>query len=573
MRMKKDLWRKRGAEARSARSSDAREATTRGARRGSVSVARRPRSSTRRPSVARSSRCSISRTARPRCSPKAAPRSPTKSSPTCARSPKNSGESRDRSEERERTRSPRSSIASRTASRRSPKRPVRTRSSGTKKGRSAPTRASHHREGWAVFRTPQPVDHQHLVHLRRPEPKLPEVADGPTRHAPRARRLRLTDKRMSRLEVANEVDYCILCHDREKDSCRRGLIEAAPKRENPAEAAPGLRSAVDRRHGDHARVARPAASTSSIRTTPRDEPRLGRRRRSSRTRSASRSTAARSKRRSARCTRCVARGASIAALALVTIDNPMCPGTGHRICNDCMKALHLPEAGAGQHPADRDRRRSPTCCACPGASRSTTCSRAGTRSTCAARTRSRTTARTCSSSASGPAGYTLAHHLLNEGFGVVGDRRPQDRAASRRSSSATTTRSPSRSSATRISTQELDERIAPRVRRRQRVRHHRSLGQELPRSHRAQPLARARTSGCTAASASAARSTVARRVEARLRSRRDRGRRGQAHAHRRAERPRARHPSGVGLPDGAAADRRLQALVAREPPGAPARRS
>src|SRR6202008_2978160 len=26
------------------------------------------------------------------------------------------------------------------------------------------------------------------------------------------------------------------------------------------------------------------------------------------------------------------------ALACVTIDNPMCAGTGHRICNDCMKA-------------------------------------------------------------------------------------------------------------------------------------------------------------------------------------------------------------------------------------------
>ena len=29
----------------------------------------------------------------------------------------------------------------------------------------------------------------------------------------------------------------------------------------------------------------------------------------------------------------------------------------------------------------------------------------------------------------GPAGFTLAHHLMNEGFGVVGDRRPEDRAA------------------------------------------------------------------------------------------------------------------------------------------------
>ena len=31
-------------------------------------------------------------------------------------------------------------------------------------------------------------------------------------------------------------------------------------------------------------------------------------------------------------------GDAVGALALVAIDNPMCPGTGHRICNDCMKA-------------------------------------------------------------------------------------------------------------------------------------------------------------------------------------------------------------------------------------------
>ena len=31
-------------------------------------------------------------------------------------------------------------------------------------------------------------------------------------------------------------------------------------------------------------------------------------------------------------------GDALGALALVTLDNPMCPGTGHRICNDCMKS-------------------------------------------------------------------------------------------------------------------------------------------------------------------------------------------------------------------------------------------
>jgi len=31
-------------------------------------------------------------------------------------------------------------------------------------------------------------------------------------------------------------------------------------------------------------------------------------------------------------------GHAVGALAIVTIDNPMAAATGHRICNDCMKA-------------------------------------------------------------------------------------------------------------------------------------------------------------------------------------------------------------------------------------------
>ncbi|MFX6823304.1 hypothetical protein ABTH33_20355, partial [Acinetobacter baumannii] len=31
-------------------------------------------------------------------------------------------------------------------------------------------------------------------------------------------------------------------------------------------------------------------------------------------------------------------GAAIGALAVITLDNPMAAATGHRICNDCMKA-------------------------------------------------------------------------------------------------------------------------------------------------------------------------------------------------------------------------------------------
>ncbi len=31
-------------------------------------------------------------------------------------------------------------------------------------------------------------------------------------------------------------------------------------------------------------------------------------------------------------------GVAIGALAMIVVDNPMCAGTGHRICNDCMKS-------------------------------------------------------------------------------------------------------------------------------------------------------------------------------------------------------------------------------------------
>ena len=33
-----------------------------------------------------------------------------------------------------------------------------------------------------------------------------------------------------------------------------------------------------------------------------------------------------------------AEGWAVAALAMICVDNPMAAGTGHRICNDCMKS-------------------------------------------------------------------------------------------------------------------------------------------------------------------------------------------------------------------------------------------
>jgi len=109
----------------------------------------------------------------------------------------------------------------------------------------------------------------------------------------------------------------------------------------------------------------------------------------------------------------------VGALAVVMVDNPMCPGTGHRICNDCMKAciyqkqepVNIPQIETsiltdvlnlrwGFEVYDLLTRWNPL--------------RQG-----------RPVARAYTGHnvlivGLGPAGYTLAQHLANEGFGVVG---------------------------------------------------------------------------------------------------------------------------------------------------------
>ena len=172
-------------------------------------------------------------------------------------------------------------------------------------------------------------------------------------------------------------------------------------------------------------------------------------------------------------------GHPVGALAVIMIDNPMLAGTGHRICNDCMKScifqkqdpVNIPQIETGiltevlalpygfeilslltrWNPLNR-RRPSPL----------------------------RYNGKNVLVVGMGPAGYTLAHHLLNEGFGVVGIEglkveplTPHLRGAKRRVPQAHPRRGRDRGPALRAA--------HARVRRSGRIRHHRALGQELPR--------------------------------------------------------------------------------------------
>jgi NADPH-dependent glutamate synthase beta subunit-like oxidoreductase/NAD(P)H-flavin reductase len=223
--------------------------------------------------------------------------------------------------------------------------------------------------GWVSFRTPHPLNYEHLVQIERHDAELPERMRGLDVNLRRRDGFGLTDARATRREVLDEVHYCLYCHERDKDSCSKGLHErdGSVKRNPLGIALEGC--PLDEK-------------ISEMHVLQRD-------------------------------------GDSLAALAIVMIDNPMCPGTGHRICNDCMKScifqkqepVNIPQAETGVltdvlalpygfeiyslltrwNPLNAKRPH-----ALPYNGRNVLVVGLG------------------------PAGYTLAHYLLNEGFGVVG---------------------------------------------------------------------------------------------------------------------------------------------------------
>jgi len=228
--------------------------------------------------------------------------------------------------------------------------------------------------GFIAFRTPSTMDHHHLVHAQHPNADLPEMATGPAETRRDRDGFSLTDRRMNRLEVANEVDYCILCQDRDKDSCRRGLDDAPPPKgkggikANPL-GVPLAGCPLDERIGEMHELRRD--------------------------------------------------GNVIGGLAIVLIENPMCPGTGHRICNDCMKSciyqkqdpVNIPQAETG---VLTDVLGLPW-----GVEIYTLLTRFNPLN--AKRPYPQPyTGKNVLVVGLGPAGYTFAHHMMNEGFGVVG---------------------------------------------------------------------------------------------------------------------------------------------------------
>ncbi|MCK7496430.1 MAG: hypothetical protein MZW92_40120 [Comamonadaceae bacterium] len=152
------------------------------------------------------------------------------------------------------------------------------------------------------------------------------------------------------------------------------------------------------------------------------------------------------------------------------------------------EVVHLPEAGPGRHPAGRDAHRSRTCWSCPGASRSIRLLTRWNPLDLRRPVPAAPTGKRVLVVGMGPAGFTLAHHLMNDGHARGRHRRPQDRAAARgvvrrapRRPARAVRAGARRGGAARAAGRARDGGL----RRRRRVRHHRALGQELPQGRSA----------------------------------------------------------------------------------------
>ncbi|MGZ3459500.1 MAG: FAD-dependent oxidoreductase, partial [Archangium sp.] len=112
-------------------------------------------------------------------------------------------------------------------------------------------------------------------------------------------------------------------------------------------------------------------------------------------------------------------GNPLASLAVVMVDNPMCPGTGHRICNDCMKACIFQK----QEPVNIPMVETAALTDVLGLPWGFEIYGLLTRWNPLNVRRPYAlpyVGRNVLVVGLGPAGYTLSHYLLNEGFGVTG---------------------------------------------------------------------------------------------------------------------------------------------------------
>ena len=222
---------------------------------------------------------------------------------------------------------------------------------------------------WALFHQPMNLNYNDLVYNKVETEGIPEKIFGEDETLRRRDGFKLTDSRYDNRKVMGEVEYCVFCHERGKDSCSKGLLDkdGTPKK-NPL----GIKLAGC-----------PLDEKISEMHTLKYE------------------------------------GRSIGALGIIMIDNPMCPGTGHRICNDCMKACIYQKQDPVNIPQIETRTLTDVLNLPWGFEIYSLLTRWNPINV-KRPYQLPYNGKNVMVVGMGPAGYTLSQYLLNEGFGVVG---------------------------------------------------------------------------------------------------------------------------------------------------------
>ncbi|MSQ87973.1 MAG: pyridine nucleotide-disulfide oxidoreductase, partial [Betaproteobacteria bacterium] len=238
-------------------------------------------------------------------------------------------------------------------------------------------KAKHH--AGVLFKTPTKLDFMRLIPLHT------DSSQGYARHSLEHLRQRkgfaLTDQGTDLSGALDQANYCIWCHEQGKDSCAKGLQEKAPTKAAADGAAPvaGFKKS---QFGVPLAGCPLAEKISEFHLVK-------------------------------------ARGEALGALAIICVDNPMVAATGHRICNDCMKSCIYQKQAPVDIPQAETRtlkdvlelpwgfeiyslltRWNPL-----NLRRPLPLPESG---------------RKVLVVGLGPAGFTLAHHLMNDGHAVVG---------------------------------------------------------------------------------------------------------------------------------------------------------
>ncbi|WP_025041969.1 FAD-dependent oxidoreductase [Nitrosospira briensis] len=235
-----------------------------------------------------------------------------------------------------------------------------------------PAGRERNRDG-VLFKAPAKLDFLHL--LSTDTDSTAGYTVHKLHHIRRREGFTLTDQGTDLVGALDEANYCIWCHEQGKDSCSKGMKEKA---KTPDEIPSFKKSQLG----------------VLLTGCPLEE-------------------------RISEFHKLKTQGVAIGGLAMIVVDNPMCAGTGHRICNDCMKSCIYQK----QEPVDIPQAETRTLkdiLELPWGFEIYSLLTRWNPLNLRRPVPRAPTGRKVLVVGMGPAGYTLAHHLMNDGHTVVG---------------------------------------------------------------------------------------------------------------------------------------------------------